>query len=414
MPIITGLQTSLIRDANTAMATAFFPRFMKSFWNRICRSTLSTRLVEPFSLDGSAPLLRKFNGTLKSYGLKSWSYHSPNLLFKNFEAIDREQFEMDQSGTVRKRCGQFGIRIAQAPDYLVAKRLITGDQTSSASVVFKGVTYYTTFEQGVPIFSSSHNMYDGSNQSNIITGNLPSTGTVASVAASDIGGMAQAMIKDLELIIDKIASYKDDKGAAMYPDFDPEKSLELIVPPILRPVADLAFMTNGALIGGSPSTSTGSTGSTTVGKGSRVASIISPGLIRGCIDIESDDDAVTVSPTYATQYYWRIVDDFVSPLYFQRFRPKRGGEYFPLVSDPEAEAEAVLNVANTSGLKPSVESADMYAATEIDTNLGALGNAAQESVVKTESFFISARSRFQCNYGFWPTIGKVDPSGQSA
>jgi len=414
MPIITGLQSSLIRDANTALATAFFPRFLKSFWPQLCRSTLSTRFVEPFSIDGSAPLLRKFNGTLKSYGLKSWSYHSPNFLFKNFENIGREEFEMDQIGVVRKRCGQFGIRVAQAPDYLLAKRLLTADQASSASVVYKGTSYYTTFENGVPLFSSAHTMYDGATQSNIITGNLPSTGTVAGVAALDIGAAAQAMIKDLELIIDKIASYKDDKGAAMYPDFDPEKSLVLVVPPILRAVADLAFMTNGALIGGSPSTSTGSTGSTTMGRASRVKKIVSPGLLRGCVDIESDDDTVTVSPTYATQYYWMIEDDYVAPLYFQRFRPKRGGEYFPLGSDPEAEAEAILNAANPGGLKVSAESADMYAATEIDTNLGALGNNAQESVVKTESFFISGRSRFQINYGFWPTCGKVDPAGQSA
>lgn len=414
MPIITGLQTSLIRDANTAMATAFFPRFLKSAWPQLCRSTLSTRLVEPFSLDGSAPLLRKFNGTLKSYGLKSWSYHSPNFLFKNFESINREEFEMDQTGTVRKRCGQFGIRVAQAPDYLLAKRILSADASSSASTVYKGTTYYTTFEQNIPLFSASHNMYDGSTQSNIITGNLPSAGTVASVAQLDIGAVAQAAIKDLELIIDKIASYKDDKGANMYPDFDPAKSLVLVIPPILRAGFDLAFNTNGALIGGSPSSTLGTTGSTTLPAGTKVKKIISPGLLRGCLDIESDDDTTTISPTYATQYYWIIEDDYVAPFYFQRFRPKKGGEYFPMGSDPEAEAEAVLKAANTGGLKPTVESADVYAATEIDTNLGALGNNSQESVVKTESFFISGRSRFQINYGAWFTAGKVDPSGQSA
>lgn len=411
MPVITGLQSSLVGAANSALATAFFPRFLKSFWPQLCRSTLSTRLVEPFALDGSAPLLRAFNGTLKSYGLKSWSYNSPNLLFKNFEEIGREEFEMDQIGTVRKRVGQHGVRLAHWVDYLTAKRILNADSASSASVVYKGQTYYTTFEQGIPLFATNHNMYDGSTQSNIITGSLPSG--AGTVPQNDIPAMAQAMLKDLELIIDQFASYKDDKGANLYPDFDPQKSLTIVVPPVLRPVADLAFMSDGALIGGSPGNS-GSTGSTTFSKGTRVKRVISPGLLRGCIDVESDDDTVTVSPKYPYQYYAFVDDDYVGPLYFQRFRPKKGGEYMPVGSDPEAEAEAILNATDKGGFKVTAEAADMYAATEIDTNLGALGQNAQESVVKKESFFISARSRGNVNYGFWPTAMKIDPAGQSA
>jgi hypothetical protein len=406
--------------ANVALATGFFPRFLKSFWPQLCRSTLSNRLVEPFALDGSFPLLSRFYGTLKSYGLASWSYDSPNLLFKNLEIIDREQFEMDQTGTVIKRTAQCGMRVAQGVDYLLAKRILTADLSSSASTVYKNSTYYTTFESNattqIPLFSSAHNMYSGSNQSNIITGGLPAAATVASIAQNDIAAMAQIVIRDFTLLVDRIASIVDDKGAQMFPDFDPAESLVIVGPPALREVFDYAFAVNvptSALIGGSPSTSTGSTGSLSIGK-KRVKKVLTPGLLRGCIDIEDETGTVTVSPQYATQYYAFIEDDYVAPFYFQRFRPMQSGEFSPPGSNPDAEVEAAIAAAEIAGLRATTEAADMYAATEVLSNLSALGDNAQLSVAVDDAFFISGRTRFNINYGFWPTAYKIDPSGASS
>jgi hypothetical protein len=410
MPVINGLQLSQVNDANAAFALAFFPRTKKLHYPKLCGNTRSSRLVEPFTLAGSAPIMQAYNGMLKSMGLKSYKSLVPNLLFKNFEEIDRTELEMDQTRTLRSRAAQFGSRVAEYPDYLLAKRILNGSTAGSQTVVFQGVSYTQTFD-GVPFFSASH-PHSGTNQSNIIQGTLPN---VAATAQANIAQSAAQMQSDLAILVDAICGVKDDKGAPMYPDFDAKTQLIVVVPPALDTIATLAFLTPG-VIGGLTTSGTGSNGSSTNLGPQMVKEVVKMGLLKGCPDIEADDPySTTISPVNPTDWYAFIDGDYTKPFYWQRFVPKRGNEVFPLGEgqDPEAEARSIMASVNNAGLNVSIESAEVYASTEIDTNFGALGANAQMSVVKDEKFFISARARGQITYGPWFTGWRVKPVGGS-
>lgn len=405
MPVITGLQTSQVADANVSFALTFFPRARKSFYPKLCGTTRSSRLVEPFTIAGSAPMLQKYNGTLRSKALRSWKTQVPNLLFKNLEEIGRSELEFDQTRTIRQRCAQLGVRVAQYPDFLLAKRILTAHQTASATTTFEGNSYALTFDSK-PLFSTTHDI-NGSSQSNIISGQLPNTR--AAIAAQDIALSANQMQQDMVALLDRICSITDDQGVPMYPEFDPKESLVVVVPPILRPIAQLAFQTSGT-IGGTNGDTSGAT--TNIGQ-TMVKRVESFGLLRGCPDIE-DDQLTAVAPTNEVEWFAFIEDDFTRPFYWQRFVPKKEGETFPLgEAGVEGEAKAALEAAGVGGLKITPESADVYAATEIDHNFGALGANSQLSVVKDEKFFMSGRARGNIVYGPWMTAYKVLPSGGS-
>jgi len=224
----------------------------------------------------------------------------------------------------------------------------------------------------------------------------------------------QQLWRDLELIISRIASFVDDKGAPLFPDFDPEKHLQIVAPPCLRPAGRLAWQMVGAQVGGANGTS-GSSGSTTSIGPTQVAEVLYPGLLQGCPDIDSEV-AATISPQFETQYYVNIKDDYVRPWYFQRFRPKKGSDFVPAGYDPEAVADAAIAAAMEGLDGPSrvtPEAADMYAMTIIDTNVGAIGQNAQRDVVTGERFFMSGRTRFQVFAGPWFLTLKIDPTGDS-
>lgn len=408
MPAITGLTIANTRAANTAFVTTFFPRFMSSKWARICGTTKSSAPVEPFALEGAAPPLKRFNGTMNSQSSASFAMNVPNPVFKNFESIKRAQFEFDQTRSLAARSGQIGVRVAQGPDFLLANRFLKGSTAGSQNYVFPddGKTYVMTFD-GQPMFSASHNNGDGTSQSNILQGHLPNT--KAAITGQDMTVTANEMQLDLVTLVDAIAGVTDDKGVQIFTDFDPEKQVIVVVPPILGPAARLAFKTQGTL-GGTNGSSSGST--TNIGT-SLVKDVIEWNLLAGCIDIESDVPGAKVSPVNPTDYYFLIDGDFVRPFYYQRFVPVGPGQTFPLGEDPAAQAQRVLERANTLGLKVSPEAADVYAATEIMSNLGAIGANAQESVAAREEFFISGRTRFNVFPGPWFTGYRMKPVGGS-
>lgn len=409
MPVIINTQSALTRAANTTLALAFFPRSGRWIYPRLCGSTVSTSAVEPFTLDGAAPLMSLFDGSVRSQGVGSWKLQVPNLLFKNYEELARQQIEFDQSGIFLRRVNQIGVRVAASPDYLWAKRLLTASSTNSTSVVFDGTEYTTTMD-GLPFFSASHTLDGSDTQSNIVQGGLPSTS--AAIQNQDLAVTANQLVRDFQTVLETLQSFLDDKGANIYPSIDTEQTVVVVVPPILAPAARLAFKTPGT-IGGTDGSSSGST--TSVGP-SLVKDVISHGLLAGCKDIEAGtvttaSSSARVTPTNETDYYVFIVDDLVKPFYFQKFRPKKGSELMPPGYDAEAEAEKAIEAADELGLKISTDAADVYASTIVESNLSAVGSNAQASVVQQEKFFVSGRARMNFVYGPWFTGIRVKPAG---
>ncbi len=404
MPIF-GLQTSLQSNANTVLAAAFFPRYHKGFWQELCGSTVSTRLVEPLAIPGASPLLRQYRGRVQESAPKSFKMQSPNLLFKAWENIARSDIEYDQTGTILKRTGQVGVRMAAAPDYALAIRIMQGHATT-AMTGEDGVSYSCVID-GVPLFSGAHTFDGGATtQSNIITG--AHSAALAGWQGYDIGTKVNYLHQNHDALVNQIATLVDDQGALLYPEFDADTDLVYVVPPVMRNAARVAFQQAGATVGG---LNGGSSGTTTLPEARGIRKVLSPALIAGCADIFNDSG--TVSPTAPTAYYAFITNDYAKPFYYQTFRPPTGSDYLPKGYDPAAVAEQILAGLNTDGQRVSPMAAAAYANAIIDHDLGSIGASATRDVAKREQFFMSPRMRMNIFPGLWTTAFKVAPTGQS-
>lgn len=407
MPATTGLTTSQVRLANAAFALTYFKRAMKSVWPRVCGTTKSHSEYEDFAYNGASPPLKLFQGTMESQAIMSYRLQVPNPVWKNIEIIKRNQFEFDQTDSlIKSRVGMIGVSIAQLWDYLLAGQMINGG--TEGSQVFKmpetGRSYIMTADNR-PIYAFNHTTGGSAIFSNIITGHLPDT--VAQLDQQDLAVTANQIQLDIQLLIAAIAGITDDKGMMLLPDFDASEQLVIMHPPALTAGMALALKSTGT-IGGTAGSSSGAT--TNIGK-QMVKDIIPFPLLQGCLDVTSKIPGAALAPANPTTYYAMIVDDFTRPWYQQRFMPIAGTDV--VGGDPAAEAARVLKQAGAAGLPVTPESADMYASTEIATNLGALGSQSQLDVVVQEQFYISGRVRGMLYPGANFLNWRIDPTGVS-
>ncbi len=408
MPIF-GLQSSLVRDANATLASAFLTRQSELIYPKLSGSVTSTRLVEPFTIYGAFPLTRRYKGVVSAETLKSWKLQVPNLLHKSVADVSRFDMEFDQANGLRQLVARGGESMMYSPDYAFATRLKSGHLAASCTETGDdGIVYNTTFEAGVPYFSAAHN-FTGTNQSNIVTGNLPTT--AAAIIAMDVAAVAQLILRDFSAVVQQFQSFTNDKGALIYPSFDPKKDLVALVPPVLADAFRLAFQSPNAILGGTGGTSGGS-GSTS--NYSRIKDVISFAQLATAADVLSSLPGATTAPTATTAYYYMHVNDVVKPMYIQTYRPKNASE-IPGASEAKVPAEySPEGVAKALVAKGySVPAADLYASAIVDHNLGAVGASATRDVVESEQFFVSPRMRYNFVYGPWFTSIKVAPVGQS-
>lgn len=405
MPATTGLSTSQVRLANAAFALTYFKRAMKSVWPRVCGTTKSSSQFEAFAYNGASPPIKLFQGSMESQAIMSYSLQVPNPVWKNIEIIKRNQFEFDQTDSlIKSRVGMIGVTIAQVWDYLLAGQMIKGNTSGSQNFVMPetGVSYTMTADN-LSIYNTAHTTGGSATFSNIITGALPDT--VALLNSQDIAVSANQVQLDIQNLIARIATVTDDKGNMLLPDFDASEQLVILYPPCLTAVMAMAFKTTGT-IGGSNGSSSGAT--TNIGQ-KMVKDLIAFPLLQGCLDITNKVPGATCAPVYPTAYYAMILGDFVQPWYQQRFVPLAGADV--IGGDPAAEATRVLKQAGAMGLPVTPESADMYASTEIMTNLGQLGNRATIDIATQEQFFISGRLRGMLYPGPSYLNWKVTPTG---
>ena len=403
MPIVEGTNLTL-RKANVAMASAFFPRAKEWLWPKVCGSYITTSLDEQHAIGGAAPPLQLYTGTLNSKGIPSWTLNIPNLLYKNLLETRREELEGDQTRSIIRFGDQMGVQLADFPDQLLARRILSGSTTASATESFRGKSYSVTMD-GLPQFSSVHQLDGVTNQSNIITGSLPTT--FAAVAGQDLAVSANQMQQDLMKVVQKLKTVKDNNGLPIFPTIDVKKNIVIAVPPELEVVASLAFRTAG-FIGGSNGSSTGST--TSIGP-MYVKDVFSTGYLSGIPDPESPGS--TISPTYATNYYIFVVNDYVRPFYVQLFKPVGNNDLFPAGYKIDQVIDDAIKAGKAIGIDHVQTAATLFASTVVETNIGAVGSNAQQSVVYDEKFFFSARWRGNLVYGPWFTCWKIDPTGTS-
>ena len=402
MPIVQNTTLASVRKANVAMVNAFFPRAKDWLYPRFCGSYTVSNAVEPLVIGGATPPLKVWNGTVNSTGIPSYTMQVPSLLSKNLVYVDRGELELDQTDTLMKYSQQFGIALADYPDQLWAKRLLAGSAANSQYTTFNGVKYTTTFD-GQPYFSTSHtpNNSAGLAQSNIIAGTHPAS--IAGIFGQDIGTTVNELQLAVQNVINNVMTVQNNQGFPIYQTFDAKKSIVVIVPPCLEVAAYLAFKTPSSIVGGLAS---GSTGSTTNVMPMFVKDVVSSGLLAGFPDPEGSA-GVLIAPVNPTDFYVAIVDDWVKPFYVQLFKPAGPNDLFPKDWNVDASIESMLNASAQSGLKVSRDAATLFSSSIVETNIGAVGNSAQQDVVVNERFFFSSRFRGNVAYGPWFTCWRV-------
>lgn len=404
MPIVANTQLSAVRKANTVMVNAFFPRAKDWLYPRCCGSYSVTNLVEPLVVGAAAPQMKKWNGSVNSTGLPSWTMSVTSPVWKNMLNIDRTELEADQTHTLIKKVEEMGIILAELPDQIFIKRLLNGSTAGSQTEVFNGATYTVTFD-GQPLFSASHNTGDGTSQSNIIAGTHPAT--VAGIFAQDVATTVNELQLAVYNVINSIKTVRNNQGMPIFQTLDTKKSVIVVVPPCLEGPAYLAFKAVNSLIGGSPS---GSTGSTTNISPMFVKDVLTTALLAGFPDPEGTGN---INPVNPTDFYVLITDDRVKPFYVQYFKPAGKNDLFPQDYDVDAAINAMLADSEKLGLKVTKDEATLFASTIVEHNLNAQGSQAQRDVVENERFFVSARFRGQVAYGPWFCSWRVKPTGSS-
>ena len=406
MPFIGNVNNLRTRAANIVMSRTFFPRAKKWIYPELSSSYISVAEIEPHRVLGAIPGLSRFRGHLSTGGIPSFASDIPNLLFKNLVEINQEDMEFDQTGTLIQLAPQMGQRLAEFPDLLWAKRLITADNPSSATITYRGKTYNNTLD-GQPLFSASHPQYNdtSSNQSNIITiSGWPTTKASLFASNNDWSFLANKMQIALSQMLDSLANVRDNADLPIYSNIDTEESVVIVVPKILEPVARLAFATKGSII------SAASGGSTTNIAPTYVKKVISSALLNGGfadpdpLPLESGTVTTTdySSRDLCTTWYAFVINDFVKPFYYQLFRPIKPDEMFPRGYNP-AKVVADIMKANDA---ITVEEATMFASTRIDTTFRRIGAEADLETIRSEKFYMSARHRGNMAYGPWFTAWK--------
>jgi len=394
MPVVANTQNAAVVAANTVMSRAFFPRAKQWLYKELAGSYTSVRLVEPFSLIGTVPPLERFNGFLKAVGVPSFSMNVPNPLWKNVLKVDQTDYEGDQTGTLVQLSQQIGVRLAEFPDQLFAKRLLSASTAGSQTMTFRGTSYTMTFD-GQPLFSASHDdWYAGSTQSNIIQGELPAT--KALLMDDDYATNANKMLRDIQRVIDAVKTVKDNQGIPFFPTIDTKQSIVVVVPPILEPLAALAFRTDKTAV----------INQTTNVAPMFVKNVLTNGYLAGLRDPE---DGTTLTPVNETDYYIFVVNDWVKPFYVQLFRPPHGDELFPPGYNAGAEVDRMLK--DQADL--DVDMATLYASARVDTTFRRVGAEADAYTIENENFIMSARYRGNIVYGPWFLSWRIKPDGGS-
>jgi hypothetical protein len=407
MPLLKGTYLTT-RKANTIMASAFAPRPKDWLWPKVCGSYVTTSLTEPHAIGGAFPPLRRWRGSMTSTGIPSWTMEIPNPVHKTILDIDRSEMEGDQTRTILKYADQAGVALADYPEQLFSARILNGSLTASATDIFNGKSYNVTMD-GLPFFSTTHQLDGVTNQSNIIQGSLPATYTA--LFAQDIATSAKQMQADVTQVIQKIKTVVNNQKIPIFPTLNSGASIVVMVPSGLEMIARMAFFAR--FIGGLNGTS-GTSGSTDLESSYRMA--VKDVLVSGYLDglPDPENNGVPLAPTAQTVYYVFLVVDRVKPFYVQLFKPAGPNDLFPPGYNVERVVDELVRDAKAIGVEGIDRfSATLFASTIVEHNLDAVGSNAQRDVVEGEAMFISPRFRGQIAYGPWFCGWKVDPSGIS-
>lgn len=162
-------------------------------WEELCTRVPSENPSENYRWLGSSPNMREWKGGRAAHGLRSEGYSIVNSEYESTIAVNRVEYEDDQTGQIRLRVQEMAARAQAHKTYCIEELLKYGGTTGYLS--YDGVTY----------FNSAHVSGDSGEQSNDLA-----------PPAVDADNPTTAEFKDaIKNAIAAMIAFKDDQGMPM-------------------------------------------------------------------------------------------------------------------------------------------------------------------------------------------------------
>lgn len=350
-----GYDVNIIeRGIRGIFAREFMTRQKAAKYPLIATVIDSDKQEEKFNMISTLPQLSEYTDERHLAGFSEYSYTLKNRVYGTAMRIPRTMFEFDQTGQLRTLVQSLGARVANFPDKLIFALLGSN-----------GNCY-----DGKPFFGATHDLGNGTAQTNDMAGGLSNaliTAAVSGSAKTDRDNMIAAAQMDLINAEGLLADLKDDRNEPWHDSAEPE-GLAIICHQ--RAKFALRTATEAAIIQ--------DTGNLTLKSVSQIISTNRPEPFT--------DGGGTVR--YGTWYLVKL-DTPIKPLLFQRFGPKQN---FP-DAIPEAD-QAVLQALNTIEIQSVMRT----------------GQNISEFTFFNDDFLFGARTIYTGGYGMWQNAIRVKGS----
>lgn len=346
-------QNVVERGVRGIFAREFVTRQRKAKYPDFCTIVDSDKEEEKYNSISTLPVLEEMADERVLAGFSEYSYTLKNKVYATGIKVPRRLFEFDQTGQIRTLVQSLGARVANFPDKLVWT-VIAANNTCYDSSNF---------------FSQSHDLGDGTSQSNDIAGPLDEGNITGDTKSKRDEAIAEAQLACNQGIA-ALAELTDDRGEPWHDSLDPDSLIVFCHP---KAYFFLRTALEGAIVS--------DTSNLMVKQVSRVIPVNRPALFK--------DGGSTVREG---TFYIAKVDTPIRPFIFQRFGPKTD---FP-DAIPE-EDRSVLQALNS---------------VEIQTIMRTGANIAAETFFN-DDFMLGARTIYSAGYGMWQNCIRVRDTNYS-
>jgi len=336
------------RGVRGIFAREFITRQRKAKYPLFCTIVDSDKKEEKYNAISTLPTLSEMKDERKLAGFSEYTYTITNKVYATGIRVPRTLFEFDQTGQLRTLVQSLGARVANFPDKLIWALIASND----------------TCYDGSKFFSTTHDLGNHVEQSNIVEGLLTNSLLSASTKEDRDNAIAAAQIS-VNKAIARMAEFEDDRGEPWHDDIEPESLIILCHP-------EARFFIRSAV----EAAQINATGNLMLKQVGKVLAINRPEIFK--------DSGGTVRKG---TFYLLKVDTPIQPFIFQRFGPKVN---FPDVI-PE-EDKAALQALQ---------------AVEVQTIMRT-GSDIDAMTFFNDEFFFGARVIYSAGFGMWQNAVRVD------
>jgi phage major head subunit gpT-like protein len=343
-----GMDLNIIeRGVRGIFGREFITRQRKVKYPQYATIVDSDKQTERYNTISTVPQLKLTTDERVMSGFSDYTYDLTNKIYTNGIKIPRTLFEFDQTSQIRTLVQSVGARVVNFPDSLMAALL--GDN---------GAGY-----DKVAFAATTHDLGNGTSQSNLLTGHLTDT-LIAGATKANRDDAIAAFQLDFVAAKAQLMALTDDRGEPWHDDADPASLLI-----ICHPAAEFFVRTaiEAAVVS--------DTGNLTM---KQVGSILTI----------NRQTPFTVSSTFRKgTWYLMKVDTPLKPLIFQRFGPKVN--FDDVIPEEDQSIYQALN------------------SVEVQTVMRAGSNISEYTFFNDE-FLIGSRVIYTGGYGMWQNCIRVN------